>query len=302
MQQDHQSAGRPRDARASGPSSEPLKVAQRVAEAADRAWHGAGAGTDEGVCVGVIAALALLGRADPEGPDPREQILALADEEVAQLLGEVWAMFTISRPELAFRCGPFGEWLNAEKPDRHLLAGAGAVARAAVESGLLALTLDLEIARQVDLLGCVYTMMRSHRARAARGEFYTPPHVAEMMAQIVIRDLGPGQSICDMTAGTGGLLRGVAAVLRADGRDPAAYLWYGCDISPVAVAGLAVSAHIWGLGHQVVIGCADTLAEPDWYLRALREQQEATEAQRSRVKVVKALGAISALLAGEPSS
>jgi len=282
--------------------SEPLIAVQRVAEAADRAWHGAGAGTDEGVCVGVIAALSLLGRADPEGPDPRDQILALGDEEVAQLLGEVWAMFTISRPELAFRCGPFGEWLNAEEPDGHLLAGAGAVARAAVKSGLLELTLDLDVARQVDLLGCVYTMMRSHRAKAARGEFYTPPAVAELMAQMSALDLEPGKSFCDPAAGTGGLLRGAAAALRADGRDPADYVWFGCDISPVAVAGLAVNAHIWGLGRQVVIGCANSLAEFDWGARALREQREAVEAQHSRVKAVQALGAVSALLAGEPSS
>jgi hypothetical protein len=281
--------------------SEPLLAAQKVAEAADRAWHGAGAGTDEGVCVGVIAALALLGRADPEGPDPRERILALGDEEVAQLLGEVWAMFTISRPDLAFRCGPFGEWLNAEEPDRHLLSGAGAVARAAVKSGLLELTLDLEVARQVDLLGCVYTTMRSHRAKAARGEFYTPPNVAEMMARMSLGGLEPGQSICDPTAGTGGLLRAAASALRADGRDPGDYVWYGCDIAPVAVAGLAVNAHIWGLGRQVVFGCADSLAEPDWEARALREQREAIEAQLSRVKAVEAISAVRALLAAETS-
>ena len=282
--------------------SEPLIAAQRVAEAADRAWHGAGAGTDEGVCVGVIAAPALLGRADPEGPDPRDQTLGLGDEEVAQLLGEVWALFTLSRPDLAFRCGPFGEWLNAEEPDRHLLAGAGAVARTAVKSGLLELTLDRDVARQVDLLGCVYAMMRSQTAKAARGEFYTPLHVAEMMAQVSLGGLSPGRSICDPTAGTGGLLRAAASTLRADGRDPGDYLWYGCDISPVAVAGLAVNAHIWGLGHQVVIGCADSLAEPDWEVRALREQREAIEAQALHVKSVEALGAIRALLVEEPSS
>lgn len=282
--------------------SEPLIAAQRVAAAVDRAWHGAGAGTDEGVCVGVIAALSLLGSADPEGPDPGAQILALDDDEVAQLLAEIWALFTISRPELAFRCGPFGEWLNPEEPDRRLLAGAGEVARAAVKSGLFELTLDLKVARQVDLLGTVYTNLRSHSARAARGEFYTPPAVAEVMAQISLGGLEPGQSICEPTAGTGGLLRAAAAALRADGRDPGDYLWFGCDISPVAVAGLAVNAHIWGLGRQVVIGCANSIAEPDWEVRALREQREAIEAQRARIETAEALGTMRALLAGEPSS
>ena len=279
--------------------SEPSNAARRLAEAVDRAWHGAGAGTDEGVCVGVIAALALLGQADPQGPDPRRQILELGDEEIARFLSEVWCVFTISRPELAMRCGPFGEWLNAEPLDRHLLAGAAAVARAAVKSGLLELTADTEIVRQVDLLGVVYTTMRSHAARAARGEFYTPPEVAELMARLTLGDLRPGQSICDPAAGTGGLLRVAASVLRAEGRDPADYLWYGCDISPVAIAGLAVNAHLWGLGRQVVIGCANSLGEPDWEVRALREQREAIEAQRSRVKTVQALSAMKAFLAGE---
>jgi hypothetical protein len=279
--------------------SEPFIAAQRVAEAADRAWHGAGAGTDEGVCVGVIAALALLGQADSQGSDPREQILELGDEEIAQLLNEVWCLFTITRPELAMRCGPFGEWLNAEPLDRSLLVGAGAVVRAAIKSGLLELTLDSEVSRQVDLLGVVYTTMRSHSAKAARGEFYTPPNVAEMMARMSLLGLPPGQSICDPTAGTGGLLRAAAQAIRDEGKDPHGYVWYGCDISPVAVAGLAVNAHIWGLGPQVVIGCADSLAEPDWEQRALREQREAIEAQRSRVKTAEALGAMKMLLAGE---
>ncbi|HEX7244108.1 MAG TPA: N-6 DNA methylase [Solirubrobacterales bacterium] len=263
--------------------SEPFIAAQRVAEAADRAWHGAGAGADEGVCVGVIAALALLGQADPQGPDPREQILELGDEEIAQLLNEVWCLFTITRPELAMRCGPFGEWLNAEPLDRHLLAGAGAVARTAVKSGLLELTLDLEVSRQVDLLGVVYTTMRSPSAKAARGEFYTPPELAEVMARISFSRARAGSSICDPTAGTGGLLRAAAQTLRAEGKDPREFRWYGCDISPVAVAALAVNVHIWGLGCQVVIGCADTLAE-HWEVRALREQREAVEAQRSRAR------------------
>ncbi|HEU5105900.1 MAG TPA: N-6 DNA methylase [Solirubrobacterales bacterium] len=220
---------------------------------------------------------------------------------MSQLLAEIWALFAITRPELAFRCGPFGEWLNAEEPDRQLLAGAGAVARAAVKAGLLDLTLDLEVARQVDLLGCVYTMMRSPSARAARGEFYTPPQVAEMMARMSLGGLEPGQSICDPTAGTGGLLRAAASALRADSRNPGDYVWFGCDISPVAVAGLAVNTHIWGLGRQVVIGCADSLAEPNWVARALQEQREAVEVQESRVKAAQAIGAVGALLAEESS-
>jgi len=282
--------------------NESQRAAHQVAAVAERAWHRAGGGSDNGACVGVLAALALLGRADPEGPDPRDRVLACSDEEVGQLLREVWCLFTIARPELAFRCGPFGEWLNAEPPERHLLAGAGAVARAAVKAGLLELTLDVEVSRQVDLLGCLYTMMSSRSAKAARGEFYTPPSVAELMAEISVTGLVPGQSICEPAAGTGGLLRAAAGALRAEGRDPGEYRWFACDITPIAVAGLAVNAHIWGLGHQVVIACANSLAEPDWYLRALREQRQAIEAQRSRLAAAEGLAAMTALAAREPST
>lgn len=282
--------------------TDPRARVRRVADAAETSWASASGGSDVGPCVGVLAALALLGRRDADGPDPAEQILASSDEEIAQLLMEIWCLFTIARPELAFRCGPFAEWLNPAPPDSQLVGAAAAVARAAVKAGVLDLTLDLDVAREIDLLGHVYTQMQSASARRARGEFYTPPAVAELMAQISLSGLEPGQSICDPTAGTGGLLRAAAAILRAEGKDPHEYVWYGCDISPVAVAGLAVNAHIWGLGRQVVIGCANTLVEPDWEVRALHEQGEAFEAQRLRVGSAEAFAAVRALFAGEVHS
>jgi hypothetical protein len=34
--------------------------------------------------------------------------------------------------------------------------------------------------------------------------------------------------------------------------------WYAVDLDPIAVAALAVNAHLWDLGPHVVIGHADT--------------------------------------------
>jgi hypothetical protein len=48
-----------------------------------------------------------------------------------------------------------------------------------------------------------------------------------------------------------------------------------------------------------VIGCANTLVEADWEVRALREQREAIETQRSRVKTAQAPSAMKVLPAGE---
>lgn len=277
--------------------TDPRVRVRRVADVVEASWASSSGGSDVGPCVGVLAALALLGQRDADGPDPAGQIIGSSDEEIAQLLMEVWCLFTITRPELAFRCGPFAEWLNAEPLDPQLVSAAAAVARAAVKAGVLDLTLDLDVAREVDLLGHVYTQMQSQRARQARGEFYTPPEVAEVMAAMIVA--GSGSSVCDPTAGTGGLFRAAAKVLRAGGRDPHEVRWVGCDISRIAVAGLAVNAHIWGLGPNIVIGCANSLAEPDWQVRALREQQTAIEAQESRVKAAGLLVALELLTAGD---
>lgn len=78
------------------------------------------------------------------------------------------------------------------------------------------------------------------------------------------------------------MLRATAAALRGGGRDPSEYRWLACDIDPVAVGALAVNAHIWGLGPHVLLECADSVAEPDWHVRAAREQAQADREQWMR--------------------
>lgn len=164
------------------------------------------------------------------------------------------------------------------------------------------MTLDRRRAAEVDLLGHLYLLLRSDTAKRARGEFYTPPAVAKLMAEMSFAGLSPGQAICDPTAGTGGLLRAAAEALRGAGKDPHDFAWYACDIEPVVVAGLVVNAHVWDLGPRVVIGCADSLAEPDWGVRAIEEQQEAIAAQRSRMIGAALLAALRMASCGGASS
>jgi hypothetical protein len=270
----------------------PEQRAVKVAEAATDVWwrHGR-AGTDS-AAIGVIAALALLAQADPNGPDPRRLILGATDGEIADLLAEVWITFTITRPELALRCGPFAAWLDEQPRQADLTATAAAVARGALNAGVLDLTLDPEVSAGVDVLGAAYQAMRPSSAKRAHGEFYTPPELALMIAQMMIADIQPGQSICEPAAGTGGMLRAAAQVMRERGLDPAAYRWYAADISPAVVAGLAVNAHLWRLGPNVVIGCADTLAERDWHVRAATEQRKAIARQRQRLELAQIMATI----------
>ncbi|MFD0576134.1 N-6 DNA methylase [Dactylosporangium darangshiense] len=91
-----------------------------------------------------------------------------------------------------------------------------------------------------------------------------PQPVAEALARMLhVADATPGQSIADPAAGTGIMLWAAAHILRQHGKDPADYHWYANDIDPLAAACLAVNAHLWALGPNVLIGCADGL-DPAW--------------------------------------
>ena len=267
-----------------------------VAEAAANAWWGAATSdAEDAVGLGVVAALSLLGRRDPEGAEPADRILAASDEEIAQMLEEVWCLFTIFRPELAFRCGPFGRWLDAKPRSAANVAGAAAVARAAVSAGLLEFTLDRDAAQEVDVLGHLHLLLRNDKAKRKHGEFYTPAPVAEAIARMALEVTEPERSICDPMAGTGGLLRAAADVLRKAGKNPHEFRWYGCDIDPVVVASLAVNVHIWDLGARVLIGCANVLTEPDWPVRAAEEQRAAIEMQKTRATGATLIAALNAI-------
>jgi N-6 DNA Methylase len=279
--------------------------AGKVAEAAGAAWHGHHGPGSDSYAVGVIAALALLGQG-PDGRDPRQQVLKASDADIAVMLTEVWCLFTIARPELAIRVGPFAEWLNDDPLNPHLVTACSAVARVAVRAGLLDMTLVRDTS--VDVLGPAWTLLRTGQARQAQGEFYTPEPVALAMAQLTLGDDPPaGSRICDPAAGTGGVLRGAAEALRHAGRNPHDYWWVGNDTSPVAVACLAVNAHLWDLGPRVLFGVANSLTEPGWEERAAREQDDAVDRQRERADLAaglaawqQAFAAIEALTAPEP--
>jgi len=272
---------------------DPSPDAGRIARAAASAWwkaHGSGRGE---IPLGVVAALALTERADPDGPDPASQILAADRDQTADLLRDIWTLFAIIRPELSIRTGPFAAWLD--NPSAAQLDGAHATARAVATAGLLSQTADRRRARDMDLLGVVYQELRNPKAGKTRGEVYTPAALAAAMARLTVSGAEPGQSICDPCAGTGGLLLAAATQLRSQGIEPGSMHWYAADIDPIAVAGLAVNAHLWDLGPHVVIGRADTLAEPDWHARALSEQQTAIEHHNAQVTIARFLAATALL-------
>jgi hypothetical protein len=290
-----------------------VKVAERAAEA----WYQSQGSSNYDVAVGVVAALALAGTGlgIAEENDVRlfskviaKEVLKGPDEYIAHGLMEIWTRFFFVRPDLGRLVGPFADWLN-KKPgdwDKGLVRGAANVARAAVKAGLLDLA-GLGLLTAADVIGPVYLHMRSDGAKQARGEFYTPPAVCKTMARMIIgkHDLKPGMSLCEPSAGTGGMIRAAAEHLRECCFDPADFWWVANDISHVAMAGLAVNAYLWGLGPHVILGVADTLREPLWPDRAREEQLAAYEERGSLaswLKWARAFHALESLIAGKPAA
>jgi hypothetical protein len=254
--------------------------AVRVCERSYDAWFSCRGSDSFHIPLSVLAAFMLADGID--GP----VMLKSPDAGVVQGIRETWTWFWMRRPDLCNMAGPLGDWVNDEDLEPGVMRAVARTARAAVKAGITGVLSDGHLL-DVDLLGHAHMTLRPKVTRDARGEFYTPPAVCYAMAKMILgdcKDLEPGMSIAEPAAGTGGMLRAAAQVLRECGRDPAEFWWVINDISPLAVAGLAVNAHVWGLGHNVIIGVADTLANPDWYHLAWEYQQTAIARRDSLFK------------------
>ncbi|MFF7586779.1 N-6 DNA methylase [Kitasatospora purpeofusca] len=262
------------------------EIANRLSEDVTNAWFKARGGSQGTVAIGVVAALSLMAPADPSGPDLGDEILALNPDELAEMLREIWGFTWFREPFLIERARPLHDWLHEEETDPDLVYAAHKVARAAIQSGLLDVTghKDPGLRADVDVLSRLVMAMNGIAKRRADGEFHTPEPVCDLMASIIIGDraIEPGMSLLDPAAGSGQMLRAAASHIRDRGQNPANLHWYANDIDEVAVACCAVNSIVWGLGPNVVIAKADSLAEPDWPTRARSERAEII-AHRNRV-------------------
>jgi hypothetical protein len=254
--------------------------AVRVCERAYDAWFSWRGSSDFNIPLGTLASFMLADGINAP------YMLKCPDADIVRGVREMWTWFWLRRPDLCNMAGPMGDWINDEDIPRDLERAIAQTARAAVNAGVGDLLGDDHL-HDVDLLGHAHMALRPKSARDARGEFYTPPNVCYMMAQMILgdcTDLEPGMSIAEPAAGTGGMLRAAAQVLREHGKDPGDYWWVINDISALATAGLAVNAHVWGLGHRVIVGCADSLADPMWHVQAWEYQQNALARRDSLIR------------------
>jgi hypothetical protein len=244
-----------------------LKIAERV----DEKWHAWHGHSDLEVPVSVVAVLSLV---DPP-PDRRNavasELIGLDPAAFADTVRRLWTRFAMSRPDLVNRAWPLIEpWLGEQEMPSETTRDAHAIAVEALRTDLFALT-D-ETRWTVDLLGTVLTLVRTTSSLQARGQYYTPRDVTDLMARI-LRPPQPGQAVNDPACGTGGLFRAAAETMRNAGHDPATAAWEGNDLDQLAVACCAINAVLWGLGTSVLLGVGDTLAA-DWRKRAIAERNE----------------------------
>ncbi|MFC8449526.1 N-6 DNA methylase [Kitasatospora sp. NPDC057223] len=265
----------------------PHKVAQRIAEMVVDTWHRNHGGGRMDIPVGVVAALSLWPVKGPDAPLQADWILGLDAKDLVQLLRECWAYWWMRRPDLVNRAAPIARWAEEDLSDHHLDC-VRAVARAAITNGLLTVTgsSDPGDLAECDLMSWVITGLRSRADRNWLGEFHTPPEICDLMARMQLgdcSDIGPGYSVLEPTAGTGGMVRSVAQAMRERQIDPAQCRWHLVELDPISAAGAAVNMMLWGMGPHTTVWCGSSLAPVDTAKLALEEKAELFEL-RDRVE------------------
>lgn len=277
--------------------TDPRLLAERVTEAVDTTWHRSTAAMSRiEIPLSVVAGLALITTDGTDGTDgeklshigPAAAVLrSRPDGELIAVLRGLWAFYLNQRPDLIARAYPLCSGCSRPEIDPRIRDAAAATARAALDAGQLQLT-GTDLRHEVDLLGVVLTHLRSNlthlrsnSARTGHGQFHTPADVATAMTALLsIDECRTADGTVDSTAVyepaaryTGGLLRAAAQAMRRAGRHPATVVWSAVDIDELAIACLAVNAHLWNLGPNVLLGVGDALAD-DWRTRAEGERTE----------------------------
>lgn len=119
-----------------------------------------------------------------------------------------------------------------------------------------------------DVLGPYYTEIASHSSKQARGEFYTPPEVSEMMARMTVdapKVIAEGRAITvnDPCCGSGGMILALAKqfspIILEGNQSHIDLLRVTCqDINPVAVDMCYLNTTMWAIPATMILG--NTLA------------------------------------------
>ncbi|MGW3829064.1 N-6 DNA methylase [Streptomyces sp. NPDC005071] len=272
----------------------PRDAGQRLGEAVAETWHASNwGGYRMDIPVSIVAALSLF-PIKGHTADVTRIISTCTDWELLQGYREIYAATWSSRPDLGARMAPLMSWLTEDGVEEKAYA-VRRVTDTALKYGVLQLTGDPDpwCRSDTDLMSWTITSLRSHGARQGLGEYHTPPELCDMMAAMTCdaESLQKGAWFHEPAGGTGGMFRALAQHLRNHHLDPAHYKWAINDIDPLAAAGAAVNAIVWGLGPNVVVSCGDALHQGDVVDQAIRERTALIE---ERNQIVGYLAAVEA--------
>jgi N-6 DNA Methylase len=155
--------------------------------------------------------------------------------------------------------GPRHDELEAE-----YLQIVGRYARDEVEgfARLLGILIALLDAEPRDILGQLY--MTLDLGNTKTGQFFTPPGVSELMAQLTYSEAiktleQPFITVSDPACGAGGMLLALVKVMLSHGHNPAERLWVQAqDIDRTAALMCYLQMALWNVPAMIVVG--DTLA------------------------------------------
>jgi len=258
----------------------PRDAGQRLGEAVAETWHASNwGGYRIDIPVSIITALAMF-PIKGHTEDVARIISNSTNWQLLQGYREIYAHAWARRPDLGARMAPLMGWLTEEGVEEKAYA-VRRVTETALRYGILQLTGDPDPYNRsdTDVISWTITSLRSHGAKQGLGEYHTPPELCDMMARMLIGDTPPekGWRFHEPAGGTGGMFRAAAQHLRNLQADPADYEWALNELEPLAAAGAAVNAIVWGLGPNVVIACGDTLAQGDLQKQARRERKALLE-------------------------
>lgn len=126
-----------------------------------------------------------------------------------------------------------------------------------ISKALALLVTEMETKPFTDILGDYYLEIASHSSKQARGEFFTPPCISQMMARMLfdvdsVKAKGIPITINEPACGSGGMVLAIAELFAPDSVD---LLRVTCqDINPLAVDMCFINTTLWGIPAQVILG------------------------------------------------
>ncbi len=168
-------------------------------------------------------------------------LLGAGDGVAAPLTRKLWLSNVAVVPYLAGSAAQLLAWTEQPTPEAERALGACYEVLAGVDlPGLVE-------GAGGDVLGAIYTELIAPADRNARGAFYTPADVAQLIAAMSLPE--EGDSVSEPCCGTAGMLVATIRAMRRRGLRPETIRWALGDVDRTALALAAVNMAAHGMVH-----------------------------------------------------